>query len=76
MKVWVIGSIIKVLKERYQLFLEQFPGEIHGAVKYTSFSNTFKKIVPHLRTLGKKHPDQKKLLFDIFSTKKWSDLGD
>ena len=66
----------QVLKERYQLFLEQFPGEIYGAVKYTSFSNTFKKIVPHLQSLGKKHPDKKNLLFDIFSSEKWSDLGE
>ena len=57
----------QVLKERYQLYLEQFSGEIHGAVKYTSFSNIFKKIVPHLQSLGKKHPDKKNLLFDIFS---------
>ena len=41
----------QVLKERYQLFSEQFPGEIHGAVRYTSFSNAFKKIVPHLQSL-------------------------
>ena len=66
----------QVLKERYQVFLEQFPGEIHGAVKYTSFSNTFKKIVPHLQSVGKKHPDKKNLLFDIFSSEKWSNLGE
>ena len=66
----------QVLKERYQLYLEQFSGEIHGAVKYTSFSNIFKKIVPHLQSLGKKHPDKKNLLFDIFSAEKWSDLGE
>ena len=62
----------QVLKERYQ----QFPREIHGAVKHTSFSNTFKKIVPHLQSLGKKHLDKKNLLFDILSTEKWSDLGE
>ena len=43
----------QVLKERYQLFLEQFAREIHGAETYTSFSDTFKKIVPHLQSLGK-----------------------
>ena len=77
MKVWVIRSIIKVLKELYQLFLEQFPEEIHRAVKYTSFSNTFKKIVRTAFTNSWiKHPDKKNLLFDIFSTEKWSDLGE
>ena len=43
----------QVLKERYQLFLEQFAREIHRAETYTSFSDTFKKIVPHLQSLGK-----------------------
>ena len=74
----------KALKERYQLFLEQFPEEIHGAVKYTSSSNTFKKIVPHSQSLGIPHlkslrrklPDKKNLLFDIFSSEKSSDLGE
>ena len=44
----------QVLKQRYQLFSEKFPGEIHGAVKYSSFSNTFKKTVLHLQSLEKK----------------------
>ena len=52
----------QVLKERYQLFLEQFPGEIHGAETYTSFSNTFKKIIPYLQSLGKKILIKKELI--------------
>ena len=56
----------QVLKEWYQLFLEQFPGEIHVAVKYTRFSNTFKKLVPHIQYLRKKHTNKKNLLFDFF----------
>ena len=62
-------------QELYQLFLEQFPREIHEAVKYTIFSNIFQKIVPHLQSIEKKHPDKKNLLFDTFSPEKWSDLG-
>ena len=52
----------QVLKERYQLFLEQFPGEILGAETYTSFSNTFKKITPYLQSLGKKILIKKELI--------------
>lgn len=56
----------QVLKEWYQLFLEQFPGAIHVTVKSTRFSNTFKKLVPHIQYLRKKHPNKKNLLFDFF----------
>ena len=50
-------------------YFYQFPREIQGTVKYTGFSNTFKKVVPHLQSTGKKYPDKKKLLFDIFLLK-------
>ena len=58
----------QVLKKWYQLFLEQFPGEINEPIYYTNFSSKFKKTVLHLQSLGKKHCD-KNLLLAIFLLK-------
>ena len=63
-----------ILKEKYDSFLKTFPRETHGIVVYRNFVNNFKKIV--IQSLGKKFPQKKKHLLEVFSTGNWHNLND
>ena len=65
-----------ILKEKYDLFLKIFPKETHGIVEYRTFVNNFKKIVTNMQSLGKKFPQKKKHLLEVFSTDNWHNLKD
>ena len=65
-----------ILKERYDSFLKTFPRETHGIVGYRTFVNNFKKIVTNMQSLGKKFPQKKKHLLEVFSTGNWHNLND
>ena len=65
-----------ILKENYDSFLRTFPRENHGIVEYRTFVNNFKKIVTNMQSLGKKFPQKKKHLLEVFSTKNWHNLNE
>ena len=57
-----------ILKEKCDSFLKTFPKETHGIVEYRNFVNNFKKIVTNMQSLGKKFPQRKNNLLEVFST--------
>ena len=65
-----------VLKEKYDPFLKTFPRETHGIVEYCTFVNIFKKIVTNMQSLGKKFPEKKKHLLEVFSIENWHNSND
>ena len=67
---------VVVLKGKYDSFLKTFPRERHGIVEYRTFVNNFKKIVTDMQSLGKKFPQKKKHLLEVFSTENWHNLND
>ena len=65
-----------ILRKKYDSFLITFPRETHGIVEYRTIVNNFKKIVTNTQSLGKKFPQKKKNLLEVFSTDDWHNLND
>ena len=66
-----------ILKETCYSFLNlPDPRETHGIVEYRTFVNNFKKTVTIMQSLGKKFPQKKKHLLEVFSTDNWHHLND
>ena len=65
-----------ILKETFYSFLN-LPDtrETHGIVEYRTIVNNFKKIVTIMQSLGKKFPQKKKHLLEVFSTDNWHHLN-
>ena len=64
----------RVLHHQYNAFQSTFSG--NNLVSYDQFRENFQNIVHNIQTLGKKYPEKKRHVMDIFSLKNWVDLKD
>ena len=64
----------RVLHHQYSAFQSTFSG--NNLISYDQFRENFQNIVHNIQTLGKKYPEKKRHVMDIFSLKNWVDLKD
>ena len=64
----------RVNKTRYDKFIERYFEFSEANNSYKIFTNKHKKIVDHIKSLGKKDVFCKNLFLTTFSSKSWNDL--
>ena len=62
----------RVLHHQYNAFQSTFCES--SLISYDKFRENFQHIVHNIQTLGKKYPEKKRHVIDIFSLKNWVDL--
>ena len=65
----------KIIQEKYESLQRVF-GTHYFDINYTTFRNKYPKIINHIHEIGKKNPEIKRHLLEVFSEKKWNLLSD
>ena len=65
----------KTIQKEYESLQRVF-GTHYFNINYTTFRNKYPKIINHIHEIGKKNPEIKRHLLEVFSEKKWNLLSD